>query len=193
MNNNEDKKYGKIDYFELREKRLKLVYKVLYVVVALWIASLACFNKSVLTYNTIPFYSALLATTSLVIINILKYALMEFRCMKVYGSISDEILKTTEEKYDLIWKSFAVILSVIAFLMMIHINFLSNLKSSVLIVVFSVFLIVTSLYFAVVSVIDFFNKKHSEKASKILYVIDVFAGNLTAYSVCALMGLVMIS
>lgn len=192
MNNNEDKKYGKIDYFELREKRLKLVYKVLYVVVALWIASLACFNKSVLTYNTIPFYSALLATTSLIIINILKYALMEFRCMKVYGSISDEILKVTEEKYDMVWKSFAVILSVIAFLMMIHINFLSNLKSSVLIVVFSVFLIVISLYFAVISIMQFFNKKFSEKAYKILYVIDVFASNLTAYSICALMGLVMI-
>ena len=39
MSNNDEKKPGKIEYFELREKRLKLVYKVLYAVVAIWINS----------------------------------------------------------------------------------------------------------------------------------------------------------
>ena len=39
MNNRNDNKPGKSEYFELREKRLKLVYKILYAVVAVWIAT----------------------------------------------------------------------------------------------------------------------------------------------------------
>ena len=40
MSNNDEKKLGKSEYFELREKRLKLVYRILYVIVAIWIAAL---------------------------------------------------------------------------------------------------------------------------------------------------------
>ena len=38
MNNNDENKISKVEYFELREKRLKLVYKILYVVVP-------CYNE----------------------------------------------------------------------------------------------------------------------------------------------------
>ena len=81
MSNNDDKKLGKSEYFELREKRLKLVYRILYVIVAIWIATLVSISTQEMTEEIAPMYTFLLATSSLLIINIVKYALMEFRCM----------------------------------------------------------------------------------------------------------------
>ena len=46
MSNNDDKRLSKAEYFELREKRLKLVYKILYAVVAIWIAIFLSLSQS---------------------------------------------------------------------------------------------------------------------------------------------------
>lgn len=64
-----------------------------------------------MTVDIAPMYAFLLAASSQFIINIIKYSLMEFRCMKVVGTIDESLLKQTEERYDNIWKSFSVILS----------------------------------------------------------------------------------
>ncbi len=47
MNNNDDKRLSRSDYFDLREKRLKLVYKILYAVVAIWIAIFSAYRKAI--------------------------------------------------------------------------------------------------------------------------------------------------
>lgn len=192
MSSNDEKKYGRLEYFELREKRLKLVYRILYVAVALWIATLLCMNKNTLTYDTIPFYSAILSVASLVIINIIKYALLEFRCMKVYGGFDEEMLKQTEEKYDRIWNSFSLVLSGTGLIMLIHISFLENFERTVLTRIWSVCFGVTLLYFTIVSVIEFFQKKISTEVFKTLDNIGVFVGIITSYSIYALMGLVIV-
>lgn len=191
MSDNENR-YGKVDYFDLREKRLKLVYRILYVVVAIWIASLLCMNDETLSTATIPLYSALLAVSSLIIINIFKYALLEFRCMKVSGKIEEEMLKRTEDKYDNIWNSFGVILSGTALLMFVHIILNTIFESSVQTNIFAVSFGVCSVYYSTVSAIEFFKKRMPEKVFVVLDVINIFVGIVNAYSICAFMGLVTI-
>ena len=78
MSNNDEKKLGKSEYFELREKRLKLVYRILYVIVAIWIAALISIGTQEMTTEIAPMYAFLLAASSLLIINIIKYSLMGF-------------------------------------------------------------------------------------------------------------------
>ena len=107
MSNNEERRLNKSEYFELREKRLKLVYKILYVVVAIWIALLLSITQTALEKTTIPVYSFLLAASSMVIIQIIKYAIMEFRCMKIIGHLSEALMKQTEDRYENIWVSFS--------------------------------------------------------------------------------------
>lgn len=94
MSNNDEKKLGKSEYFELREKRLKLVYRILYVIVAIWIAALISIGTQEMTTEIAPMYAFLLAASSLLIINIIKYSLMEFRCMKVVGNIEESLFCT---------------------------------------------------------------------------------------------------
>ena len=98
--NNDDKKLGKSEYFELREKRLKLVYRILYAIVAIWIAVFIFIGTEKITAQIAPIYAFVLAASSMLIINIVKYALMEFRCMKVIGNIEESLLKQTEERYE---------------------------------------------------------------------------------------------
>ena len=78
MSNNEDKRLTKPEYFDLRERRLKLVYKILYAVVAIWIAVLLSVAQNTLEKSVIPIYSFMLSASSMVIIQIIKYAIMEF-------------------------------------------------------------------------------------------------------------------
>ena len=191
MNENGNK-YGKVDFFDLREKRLKLVYKILYVVVAIWIASLLNINDEALSTASIPFFAALLAVSSLIIINIIKYALLEFRCMKVAGKIEDEMLKQTENKYDNIWNSFEVILSVSALLMFAHIYIYKYIEPNDQPAIFEVSFGVCSFYFFLASLLDFFKPRLSVMFFKILEIISIFVGIINAYSVCAWLGLVII-
>ena len=57
MSNNDEKKLGKSEYFELREKRLKLVYRILYVIVAIWIAALISIGTQEMTTEIAPMLS----------------------------------------------------------------------------------------------------------------------------------------
>lgn len=93
------------DEFELREKRLKLVYKILYVVVAVWVASFV----SMATVKTdekivLPMYSFLLSVSCVYIIAIVKYALSEFACMRIEGKASDYERRTADTSYVNIWQ-----------------------------------------------------------------------------------------
>ena len=188
MSNNDEKKLGKSDYFDLREKRLKLVYRILYVIVAIWIATLVSISTQEMTKEIAPMYAFLLAASSLIIINIIKYALMEFRCMKVIGSIDKSLLNQTEERYDNIWKSFSLILSFCALIMFIHIQNKNTFSQDVFIWIFAVCI----MYFLVLSVVEVFQKKTSDKVIMILDTINLFVGTITAYSICAFMCLVAI-
>lgn len=67
MSNNEDRKLTKTEYFDLRERRLKLVYKILYVVVAIWIAVLLSVAQNTLEKTVVPIYSFMLSASSMVL------------------------------------------------------------------------------------------------------------------------------
>ena len=74
--------------FELREKRLKLVYKILYVAAALWgivfLAYVSEFsNNPEQLLKTAPLYCFLLALSSVVILSIVSYAFRELQCMMI--------------------------------------------------------------------------------------------------------------
>ena len=178
--NNDDKKINKAEYFELREKRLKLVYKILYVVVAIWIATILGISGTDLVENIAPVYVFLLSSSSLFIIQIVKYALMEFQCMKVIGNIDDSVLMQTEKRYDNIWKSFSLTLSLNALIMIIHIKFPIVFSPNVLMWIF----IGCIVYFLAFSIAEMFTKM-SDKAIKCLDIINLLVGILTAYSICA--------
>ena len=188
MSNNDEKQLGKSEYFELREKRLKLVYRILYVIVAIWIAVLISIGTQEMTTEIAPMYAFLLAASSLLIINIIKYSLMEFRCMKVVGNIEESLLKQTEERYDNIWKSFSVILSLNALFMLLHMLFSSVFNTETLTVIFCVFI----LYFLVWSFIELFKKKFKDITIRIFDIVGLVVGAITAYSICSIMCLVMI-
>lgn len=69
--------------FELREKRLKLVYKILYVGVALWAALFVAYATTEKT--VLPLYCGFLSALTAAILNILYYIFGELRCMKIYA------------------------------------------------------------------------------------------------------------
>ena len=186
--NNDDKKLGKAEYFELREKRLKLVYKILYVFVAIWIAGIFNISSAVLVEELVPEYAFLLAVTSLMIIKIVKYALMEFRCMKVVGNIDETILKQTEDRYDNILKSFGIEVALSAELMIFNVMYPSAFSKTVLPWVIAV----CSSYFLVISLVGFFKKIQPRKVVNILDTVAIFVGAITAYTACNLICLVAI-
>ncbi len=185
---NEEKRMSKPEYFELREKRLKLVYKILYVIVAIWIASVLGITNENLTKEVAPAYTFLLASSSLFVVKIIKYALMEFRCMKVVGSIDEALLHQTEDRYDNIWKSFSVILSFNGMILLLQMAFPNALNEYVFMYVFAA----CTMYFTVMSVVELFKKNFSDKAVVILDSIGLLVGILTSYSICAIVCLVAI-
>ena len=184
MGNNEDRKPNKSEYFELREKRLKLVYKILYVIVAIWIAILICVSQTILKKEEIPIYAFLLSASSMVIIQIIKYAIMEFRCMKIIGPINDEIMKQTEIRYDNIWASFPLILSLCGFATVIHHLLAGVLDKNAFLIIFSIGVV----YFTTSSVIDILNifkKGFKDVIVKVLDIIGIVVGAFASYSLCA--------
>lgn len=185
--NNDDKKMNKAEYFELREKRLKLVYKILYVIVAIWIATVLEFSSTDFVASVAPVYTFLLSCSSIFIIQIVKYALMEFQCMKVIGNIDEIILTQAEKRYDNIWKTFSLTLSLNALIMIFHINCPIVFSPNVLMWIFACCVV----YFLAFSIAEMFMKM-SDKTIKILDIINLLIGILTAYSICAFCSAVMI-
>lgn len=181
MSNNEDTKLSKSGYFDLRERRLKLVYKILYVVVAIWIAVLLSVAQNTLEKSVIPIYSFMLSASSMVIIQIIKYAIMEFRCMKVIGSLEKDLLEQTENRYDNIWKSFSLILSLCGLALMLHYKFVEQASAIFFMVVFSIGIG----YFTIVSLVKFFKQEFGDKCIRILDAVGIIIGSIAAYSLCA--------
>lgn len=186
MSNNEDKKLGKLDYFELREKRLKLVYKILYVVAAIWIAIFLGISQIDLKNSEIPIYAFLLSVSSMVIIQIIKYAIMEFRCMKIVGQLNEELMNQTESRYENIWMSFSLILSFGGLALICHFKFVEEISIMAFLIVF----LICMTYFTVLSFFKIFKKNWKNKTIKILDVFDVLIGYVATYSLCAVTCLI---
>ena len=107
--------------FELREKRLKLVYKILYVGVALWAALFVAYATTEKT--VLPLYCGFLSALTAAILNILYYIFGELRCMKIYAPAADESKVEADSKFVEIWNSFGLGVSISALLTLIHTSF----------------------------------------------------------------------
>ncbi len=181
MSNNEDKKLSKLDYFDLREKRLKLVYKILYVVAAIWIAIFLGISQIDLKKSEIPIYAFLLSVSSMVIIQIIKYAIMEFRCMKIVGQLSEELMNQTESCYENIWMTFSLIISFGGLALIFHSIFVEKISVQTFLWIF----LGCMVYFTVISFVKIFKRDFKGKAIRCFDVIGTAIGSFAAYSLCA--------
>jgi hypothetical protein len=93
--------------FELREKRLKLVYKILYVVVILWVALFLSYTSNK-TVSYAPMFCGILSLLTTSILNILFYAFGELRCMKIHDPTEDFEKESTDNKFLNILDTFSV-------------------------------------------------------------------------------------
>ena len=189
MSNNDDKRLSKAEYFELREKRLKLVYKILYAVVAIWIAIFLSLSQSDLKITEVPIYSFALASSSMVIIQIFKYAIMEFRCMKIVGQLSDELINQTETRYENIWMSFSLILSLCGLAFILHFKFVEQISVQALLYIF----LGCMAYFTVMSFLKICKRDFKDKTIKNIDVIGIVVGSVAAYSLCAAACLITVA
>jgi hypothetical protein len=126
-----DNNLTKVDYFDLRTKRLTLVYKILYVFVAAWIAMFVTavngLQNGDFDSSHLPSISFFISSLSLCVIQMLSYILSEFRCMKVYNSYDEKLWQETEKKYDNIWNSFGIILMLNLLSMLLSTGFFNSI------------------------------------------------------------------
>ncbi len=103
--------------FDFREKRLKLVYKIMYVLAALWIGVVLSSTQISKSNQLVNFYSFVLTLTSVTIVRILKYVILELRCLKIYQDDNEKsLLELTEIKYDSIWSFLGITIAIDALL-----------------------------------------------------------------------------
>lgn len=133
--------------FELREKRLKLVYKILYVAVALWAALFVAYTTT--EKSVLPLYCGFLSALTAAILNILYYIFGELRCMKICTPPSEECKEDADRKFMEIWDTFAISVFVVVALSLLNAlfpAFISAVLIGVTIVVMSILLAVNTLY-----------------------------------------------
>lgn len=107
--------------FELREKRLKLVYKILYVAVALWATLFVAYTSA--GNNVFPLYCGFLSALTAAILNIIYYIFGELRCMKIYTPAADESKVEADSKFVEIWNTFGLGVIISTLLALLHTSF----------------------------------------------------------------------
>ena len=91
--------------FDLRERRLKLIYKILYVVAIGVGAVFVAFAEQAI--ETKPIYCGVLSVLVSFLINLLNFIFSEFRCIKVFGKVEDKTKNDAEFRFSYIWNSLA--------------------------------------------------------------------------------------
>lgn len=130
--------------FELREKRLKLVYKILYVGVALWAALFVAYTSA--GNNVFPLYCGFFSALTAAILNIIYYIFGELRCMKIYTPAADESKVEADSKFVEIWSTFWLGVIISTLLALLHTSFpaIINIASIWIVVVITAMLLVAN-------------------------------------------------
>lgn len=148
----------KLDYFELRTKRLTIVYKILYAFVAAWLAMLITaingLNDKTFAFEDIPSITFFISSLTFCIIQMLSYILLEFRCMKIVDVYDEKLWKETEQKYDNIWNAFGIILCINLLCLLISTYFIDSI--SMINNIMTIGLIVVSFIYTVKNVVYLF-------------------------------------
>ena len=101
--------------------------------------------------------------------------------MKVIGHLSEDLMKQTEFRYDNIWMSFSLILSLCGLALIPHYIFVEQANAMFFMTVFSF----SIGYFTVVSFIKLFKQVFTDKWIRVLDAVGIIIGSIAAYSLCA--------
>ena len=101
--------------------------------------------------------------------------------MKIVGSLSEDLIKQTENRYENIWVSFSLIMSLCGLLLIPHYKFVKQASINLFMTVFSVCIV----YFMVVSFVKLFKNHYEDKTLRILDSVGIVVGSIAAYSLCA--------
>ena len=163
--------------FELREKRLKLVYKILYVAAALWgivfLAYVSEFSSNPeQLLKTAPLYCFLLALSSVVILSIVSYAFRELQCMKISQKSTEFEKERADTTFVNIWNTFGIAAFISAVLMIVHLCLPAIVVNAYTIGVVLSFLTILKL------VVEF-----RVKSVKVNLFVNVGANTIAAYGI----------
>ena len=169
--------------FELREKRIKIVYKILYVVAAVWGISFLSLITSETKVESAPIYALVLSVCTLYIINILKYALNELACMRIHNDATEFEKRTAEFSYTNIWKKSSLPLLIGTTTMLFHIMNEDTYSSTY----FSNVFMVTAILCGISTMTKLFlSITKKEKAIEHIGWIDPIISEIMAYSIFAM-------
>ncbi len=101
--------------------------------------------------------------------------------MKIVGQLSDELINQTEFRYENIWTSFSLILSLCGLAFILHFKFVEQISVQALLYIF----LGCMAYFTVMSFIKIFKRDFKDKTIKNIDVIGIVVGSVAAYSLCA--------
>ena len=185
-NGNKKNKLSVKDEFELREKRLKLVYRVLYVAAILWAAVIITLSRTEITTIVAPFYAFLLSVSSVFIIRVVKYALGELRCMKIIEQADDSTKTDAETSYGYIWSLFGLSLVIHAALLLFNVAVGNVFTLKFFLITFAVCGVIHLAFNIVDLVFAILKKPLKQGYKKSSDIVGAIIINVTVYSVCSL-------
>ena len=171
MDNNKEKLELK-EEFELREKRVNLMYKVLYVAAAIWISLMNFVAKKQVDASSASIFVFLLSLITAISVEILQYAFFELRCMKIKERASEEMSEKAEKLYDNIWKNFGEQFFMLLFIMFFHIYFVKFLTLNISVITFSALTFISTISYMI---------KSTHENSKLAKEVFLFVLLLTVY------------
>ena len=129
--------------FDLREKRLNLIYKILYVMVPIWVVLFISYTNNIGVET--PIYCGLLAILTTFLWNILTYMFSEFKCLGLFKHSVDEAKENADNKFENIWKDFVLSLCLPILLVILNMaipNFINTWTLGIPVTIGWIFIIV---------------------------------------------------
>ncbi len=183
-----NKKIDREKDFELRERRLKLVYKILYILVAAWAVLFIMFMKTdVKTESDMAAYCFLLTVISLYLVMIIKFIIRELSCLKIGSEVSHEEKEQTELAYKNIWNNLLVVLLTGIVLCFVNVwtweMFISEKNRVMVRIILSIFLVIGAIIYFLVP--HFKDKWKNNKINK-QWIQSIFS-TIFSYSLFAIL------
>jgi uncharacterized membrane protein len=183
-----NKKIDREKDFELRERRLKLVYKILYILVAAWAVLFIMFMKTdVKTESDMAAYCFLLTVISLYLVMIIKFIIRELSCLKIGSEVSHEEKEQTELAYKNIWNNLLVVLLTGIVLCFVNVwtweMFISEKNRVMVRIILSIFLVIGAIIYFLVP--HFKDKWKNNKINK-KWIQSIFS-TIFSYSLFAIL------
>jgi len=155
--------------FELREKRLNLVYKILYVLAALWIAIFLSYIQNPGTATPIYCYFLVVLTTS--ILNILSFIFGELKCLKISLDTEKKTKIVADKRFVGIWETFGYSIFVSIVLLWINMSMPSVITKMTLLISMSVSILAD----LVINNFNFANSKTKLNVHSVVFPVTCYS------------------